>query len=260
MSDAVLSDSTGGVLTLTLNRPQQLNSLNSAIIDGLAAGVNRGAGDPAVRVVVIRGAGRAFCAGADLLEAGGHIERGGSAFGDWLLSWRSTFDSFEACPKPVIAAVDGAALAGGLELALACDFIVASARAKFGDVHARFGLVPGGGGSQRLVDAVGTRTARWLMYSGVQIDAAEALRIGLVQTVLPADGFDAALAGLTGPLAGRSIASIQFMKRMSRSSLVTDEGLDRELAEAAEVVAGLDAREGFAAFAEKREPRFPSIA
>lgn len=258
MSDAVISDAQSGVLTLTLNRPEQMNALNSALVRGLAEGTRRAAQDTDVRVVVVRGAGQAFCAGADLLEASGLILSGGSGFRDWLLSWRVAFDSFEECSKPVIAAVDGMALAGGLELALACDLIVASERSKFGDVHARFGLVPGGGGSQRLVDAVGTRMARWLMYSGIQIDSTEAHRIGLVQQVYPDADFDGAVASMARLLAGRSLASTEFMKRMSRTALVTTEGLDRELDGAAEVVAGPDALEGLAAFAEKREPRFPS--
>ncbi|HZB48119.1 MAG TPA: enoyl-CoA hydratase/isomerase family protein [Mycobacteriales bacterium] len=255
MADAVLSEEKDGVLTLRLNRAEALNALSGELVAGLAAGVAGAAADDAVRVVVITGSGRAFCAGADLREAR-ELVGDAAAFRGWLLEWRAAFDSFERCGKPVIAAVNGLALAGGLELALSCDLIVASDAAGIGDAHVRYGLVPGGGGSQRLPDAVGTRWARWLMYTGETLDAATAHRIGLVQQVFPAASFDADVAAMAATMARRSTAALAFMKRASRTRLVTDDGLDLEIEAAARVVTGPDAREGLAAFVEKREPRF----
>ena len=184
------------------------------------------------------------------------VNPGGPGFGEWLQLWRETFDSFEEFAGPVVACVDGPALAGGLEMSLACDLIVASEKAKLGDVHARYGLVPGGGGSQRLVDAVGVRLARWLMYTGELVSAQRALEMGLVQQVFAAESFEADVVAFLTRMAERSAPSTHFMKAMSRSSHVTAAGLDRELEEAARVVAGPDAMEGLAAFVERREPKF----
>jgi enoyl-CoA hydratase len=257
MSDAVLAQRRDGVLTLRLNRADQLNALSSELVTGLRAAIAEAAADPAVRVVVLTGEGRAFCAGADLREAR-ELTADAERFRGWLLQWRETFDSLERCPKPVLAALNGLTLAGGLELALACDLIVASSAAKVGDVHARYGLVPGGGGSQRLPDAVGVRWARWLMYTAEVLDAERAAAIGLVQQVFPAETFAADVAATAGAMARRSAASLAVMKRASRSRLVTDDGLELEIEAAARVVTGPDAREGLAAFGEKREPRFAS--
>lgn len=257
MSESVTSDREAGVVRLTIRRPEQMNAISTGVVDDLQRHLADIAARPDDRVVVLTGAGRAFCAGADLIEAEGLIGDP-AAFRRWLLSWREAFRALETCPKPVIAAVQGLALAGGLELALSCDVIVASDRATLGDVHARYGLVPGGGGSQRLPDAVGTRRARWLMYTGATLTAAEAADWGLVQQVFPADGFEARVAELAAAMAARSQPSLAFMKRTTASRLVDDRGLDLEIEAAVHVLAGPDAVEGLAAFREKREPAFRS--
>ena len=146
--------------------------------------------------------------------------------------------------KPVIAALNGLTLAGGLELALAADFMVASSSARVGDVHATFGLVPGGGGSQRLTDAVGSRTARWLMFTGETLDAEQARSIGLVHDIFDADTFVDDVWAFATKIASRSATGLAFMKRMSRPRAITDDGLDLEIDAAAHLVVGLDAREG----------------
>jgi enoyl-CoA hydratase/carnithine racemase len=133
--------------------------------------------------------------------------------------------------------------------------MVASSAAKIGDVHANYGLVPGGGGSQRLPNAIGSRAARWLMFTGEILGADRALDLGLVQQVLPVDEFDDAVWAMGETMAGRSQPGLAFMKRHSRPGITAD-GLSLEAAAAAHLVVGPDAREGLAAFNEKRRPHF----
>jgi enoyl-CoA hydratase/carnithine racemase len=255
MPPVLLSDLDAGVMTLTLNRPDQHNALNSALITAIREGIRSAAADPAVRVVVMTGAGGSFCAGADLLEVEG-VASEPARFRVWLHAWSETFRSLELCGKPVIACVNGAAMAGGLELALASDIIVASSRARFCDAHIRHGLVPGGGGTQRIPAAVGTRWARWLMYTGEVIDAAQAERIGLVQKVIAEEDFAQAVHEIAVTMARRSSVALSFMKRMTATRLVSQDMLDMEIEAAAHIVAGADAREGLVAFKERREPVF----
>lgn len=255
MGEDVTSDRRDGVVWLTIERPDQMNAISTGVVRDLRRHVEAAAAEPADRAVVVTGSGRAFCAGADLREAA-ELTASAATFREWLLAWRDAFRAIERCPKPVLAAVNGLTLAGGLELALACDLIVAADTAVLGDVHARYGLVPGGGGSRRLPDAVGSRRARWLMYSGETLTAAEAEAWGLVQKVLPAEGFREAVHELAAAMARRSQPSLAFMKRLSASRLVDDEALDLEIEAAAHVVTGPDAREGLTAFVEKRDPVF----
>ncbi|QTI69942.1 enoyl-CoA hydratase/isomerase family protein [Gordonia polyisoprenivorans] len=259
MSNVVTAEQRGGVALLTLNRPDQMNALSAELVAALGQELARCSADTQVRVVVITGAGRAFCAGADLIEAA-EVTRDSAAFRQLLLSWKSAFSAMDASPKPVIAALNGLTLAGGLELALAADYMVASSAAKIGDVHANFGLVPGGGGSQRLTDAVGSRAARWLMFTGETLDAEQARSIGLVQDVFSADTFLDDVWAFGTKMASRSATGMAFMKRMSRPRAITDDGLDLEIDAAAHLVVGPDAREGLAAFAEKRPPHFTAAA
>jgi enoyl-CoA hydratase/carnithine racemase len=255
MNDVLLRQNRAGVLLLTLNRPDQMNALSIDLVAALHGSVLRASQDPAVRVIVITGAGRAFCAGADLIEAA-TASGDPAAFRGQLYAWRAAFLAITQSPKPVIAATNGVTLAGGLELALACDFIVASDRARLGDGHITYGLVPGGGGSARLTDAVGSRWARWLMYTGELLEARRAREIGLVHEVFPADSFIDDTMAFASAIARRSARALGFMKRMSRPRMVTDDGLDLEIESAVLVVGDVDAQEGLAAFAAKREPNF----
>lgn len=258
MADVLTVEKRGGVTLLTLNRPSQMNALSGELVAALGETLARCRADAEVRVVVITGAGRAFCAGADLIEAA-EVTQDSAAFRELLLSWKSAFSAMDASPKPVIAALNGLTLAGGLELALAADFMVASSSARIGDVHANFGLVPGGGGSQRLNDAVGSRAARWLLFTGEMLDAEQARSIGLVQDVFAADTFLDDVWAMATTMASRSATGLAFMKRMSRPRGVTDDGLDLEINAAAHLVVGPDAREGLAAFSEKRPPHFTAV-
>ena len=245
----------GGVEWWVLDRPEQMNALSADLVAGIAAAARDARTDAAVRVVVITGSGRAFSAGADLKEARAALDRP-SAFAALLGSWRATFRELELLPLPVIAALPGITLAGGLELALACDLMIASSAARIGDGHIRYGLVPGGGGSQRLADAIGARAARWLMYSGEVLDAETARAVGLVQKVVPADAFREEVQAVAGAMAARSSSALAFMKRMSRTRAVSDLDLQAELEGAVSVVTGPDAGAGLAAFVAGEEPVF----
>jgi enoyl-CoA hydratase/carnithine racemase len=258
VTDLVLKIRRGRVVELRLNRPEQMNALSAQLIAELAAAVTSAGADDTVAALFITAGGRAFSAGADLIEAKEQLADP-ATFRETLDLWRRTFRALETLPKPVIAVVDGLAIAGGLELALACDLVVATDRAKLGDGHATYGLVPGGGGSQRLPDAIGVRAARWLMYTGALVDAATAHQLGLVQHVLPAAELEGWLEETAQTLSARSSAALAFVKTMTASPSVTDERLTHEVLAAVAVVSGPDAQEGLAAFEAKRPPRFPSI-
>lgn len=258
MTELVLQVRRGRVLELRLNRPEQMNALSGRLIAELAAAVHGARDDDRVAALFITASGRAFSAGADLIEAKQQLADP-ARFREGLEVWRSSFRALETLPKPVIAVVDGLAIAGGLELALACDLIVATDRARLGDGHATYGLVPGGGGSQRLPDAVGVRAARWLMYTGELVDAQAARRLGLVQHVVAAAELESWLEETAATLSARSPAALAFFKTMTASPGVTDERLAREVLAAVAVVSGPDAQEGLAAFEAKRPPQFPSV-
>src|SRR4051812_11200688 len=183
--ETLLCEVSDQVATVTLNRPRVLNALNRQVFEDLKSVFTTVAGDPTVRVVVITGAGeKAFAAGADINEltatnrvTGRALARRGSAI----------FRQIETCGKPVIALINGFALGGGCELALACTLRIASEAAKLGQPEVKLGLIPGYGGTQRLPRLVGQSAALKLLLTGEMIDAQEALRIGLVDEVVPAD-------------------------------------------------------------------------
>ncbi len=243
------------VAILHLRREKARNALNAELLGRLHEAADAIAGDDEVGAVLVRASGPVFSAGADLVEVAA-LTPDAPAFHRWLQGMRDALLALERLPQPVVVAVQGTVMAGGLELVLACDVVIASETARLGDGHIRYGFVPGGGGSQRLVRAVGTRMARWLMYTGELLVAEEARSIGLVQHVLPAEGFDDAVLAIVGGIAERSGAALAFMKRLTRDPAVTEDALDWEIAEALRTIGGPEAREGQAAFLEKREPVF----
>ena len=168
-----------GVLSLTLNRPAVRNALNIEVTRALAEQLRRFEADEAIRVAILTGSDPAFCAGLDLKD----FSAAGSPRGEVA----ALIDFIPTLSKPMIAAVNGAAMTGGLEMALGCDFIIASDRARFGDTHAKIGALAGGGMSSRLPHAVGFRWAKQLSFTSTPIDAATALRIGLANEVKPHD-------------------------------------------------------------------------
>ena len=258
MTDAVLVSVDGGVGVLTLNRPDKFNCISTGLLDGLLAGMDRLEADPAVRALLLNARGKQFCTGADLDEV---LERRQSS--ESLTSFIGRIHEatrrFELSPLPVVAAVQGLALAGGMELVAACDTVFAAEDARIGCQHARYGLPPGGGGTQRLARIVGLRRALDLMFTARWLDAAEAERWGLFNHVVPDGELDARARAYCAGLAARSRHGLAFMKGMARRGL---EGpLDVGLAlERGAVVAALqhsDVAEGLDAFRSRREPVFP---
>lgn len=243
------------VATITINRPEKRNALNSATRAELIATLGQLRDDPAARVIVLTGAGeKAFIAGADITEFEGR-----SAVDQFrVMSGRTVFDAVERFPKPVIAAINGYCLGGGCELAMACDIRIAADSAKLGQPEVNLGLLPGGGGTQRLPRLVGLGTAYRLLYTGTLIDAAEAHRIGLVDDVVPAPQLRSEVATLALAIAAKSPLALQLIKEAVRASVRTplDEGLRHERTLFGLAFSSQDKQEGVAAFLEKRPAEF----
>ena len=257
-TDPILFETRDGALWLTLNRPAALNALTPAVVDGLASALARAERDPEVRAVVLTGTGRAFCAGADLKyvrESANGDEGAVAAFLDAVLAVMTRLEKF---PRPVIAAVNGMALAGGLELVLCCDLVIAARSAKIGDAHANFGLLPGGGGSVRLPRKIGPTRAKYLLYTGEFVPAERLVEAGLVNEVVDDAELPQAAQRLVDRLKAKSPLVLRRMKAL------VDDGLEQpiETALRLELLASEahahshDMKEGLAAFEEKRTPRF----
>jgi enoyl-CoA hydratase len=244
-----------GVATITLNRPNVLNALNAATIGELGAAVDTVRAQSDITGAVLTGAGRAFAAGADISELATQTPAGAAARSG---RGQAVFRRIETSPKPIVAAVNGFALGGGCELAMACHMRVASTGAKFGQPEVKLGIIPGYGGTQRLPRLVGKGRALELLLTGETIDAAEAHRIGLVNRVVPpADLLAVAVAtvrtiALNGPLA--VALCIEVVDRGIETSL--EQGLALETGYFGLLAASADTAEGMRAFLEKRSPEF----
>ena len=197
-----------GITTLTLDRPDKLNALNPAVFIELRSHLDAIAEDPTVRCVVLTGAGRAFCAGHDLDAIASHERAPSKHFEP------ETVDALERLPQPTIARIHGHCYTGGLELALACDLLIADESARLGDTHGQWGLVPIWGMSVRLPERVGRSTAKELMFTSRRIGGAEAARIGLVDRCVPDDELDATVAALAAEIVANSAGTNRIVKRL----------------------------------------------
>jgi enoyl-CoA hydratase len=247
-----------GVGTIELSRPAVFNCLSQQMLTDIGEAVAALERDGA-RVVLVAASGKNFCTGAALDEAEAVRGHEGN-LREFLALGHSVLNRIEASSLPVIAAVQGLCLAGGIELALACDVVFAAEDARFGDQHAAFGLIPGWGGSQRLTRTIGLRRALDLMYSARWIDAPTAMQWGLVNHLAPAARLRNDALAYGRLLATRSRAGLAAIKRLGRHAAdegqSLSDGLHLEQQEAMRVLTGIDINEGLAAFRERRVPNF----
>ncbi|MEP7213929.1 MAG: enoyl-CoA hydratase-related protein [Acidobacteriota bacterium] len=253
--ETITVEKRGAVAVLTINRPDKLNALNKEVHREGVAALEELRRDEAVRVLIITGAGeKSFIAGADISEFAGQTpvtQRD-------LFHEKTFFNSLDTFPKPVIAMINGFCLGGGCELALACDIRVCSENARFSQPEINLGIMPGGGGTQRLTNLIGEGRAMEMILTGDMIDAATAHKFGLVNHVHPADQLEAETIKLAEKIAEKAPIALQLCKEAvkfaSRSNL--DEGLRREVDLFAICFSTEDKTEGVSAFLEKRKPVF----
>ncbi|HEV8587963.1 MAG TPA: enoyl-CoA hydratase-related protein [Pyrinomonadaceae bacterium] len=253
--ETILVERRERVAIITINRPEKRNALNIQTRAEGAAVLDELRDDDSVRVVVFTGAGgKAFIAGADIAEFAGRTALAQRA----IMLERGLFNAIDTFPKPVIAMVNGYCLGGGCELALACDIRIASDTASFGQPEINLGIIPGGGGTQRLTRLVGEGKAMEMILTGEIINAEEAFRYGLVNQVVPANQLEAKTMEIANRIAEKSPIALRLAKEAvklaSRSNL--DEGLRREIDIFALCFSSEDKDEGVNAFLEKRKPEF----
>ncbi len=257
-SEELLVRSQQGALWITLNRPQAMNALSPKLVSGINQALDAAEADDGIKAVVLTGTGKAFSAGGDLKFIQSKIGHDQNAISAYLESVRAMMCRLEKFPRPVIALVNGLAFAGGLELVLCCDLVIAARSAKLGDAHANLGLLPGGGATVRLPRKIGVTRAKYLLFTGESLPAEEFVASGLVNQVVDDDKLMDAGRDLVGKLEGKSTLALRRVK-----SLV-DDGLEQsqETALRMELQAGAlharsyDMEEGLTAFAEKRNPQF----
>jgi enoyl-CoA hydratase len=243
-----------GIATVTINRPEALNALNTLFFNEMDRAVSELSNDPELRVMIITGTGKAFVAGADIAEMVDKNQEEGSAFSR---TGQNTFRSLENMEIPVIAAINGFALGGGLELAMGCDFRIASSKAKFGQPEVNLGLIPGYAATQRLSRLVGLGDALYLLMTADMIGAEDALRIGLVQKVVEPEALMEETKKIAQLIASKGPLAIKKVKAVTRTGyfLDFDEGSELEAQQFGTLFGkGNEGEEGMKAFLEKRKP------
>jgi 2-(1,2-epoxy-1,2-dihydrophenyl)acetyl-CoA isomerase len=262
MSDPILLDRSGAVATLTLDRPAALNTLDFAMMDMLVAHTSTIAADDSLRVVVLRGSGRHFMAGGDVAAFAQRLEAAPAArralFQRAIEGLHAAIENLHRMPHPVIARVQGAAAGFGLSLVCACDLAIAADDAYFTSAYRHLGLTPDGGGTWALPRIVGLRKAMEIVLLSERFDAQEALRIGIVNKVVPAPELDATINAIVESLAHGPVDALRNAKRLLRESpgRSLSEQLQAEAVSFAQCTATPDFVEGVRAFMAKRNPRF----
>jgi enoyl-CoA hydratase len=255
MAETILNEREGRVAILTVNRPDKLNALNDQVRNDMLAALAEIEHDDAVGVVVLTGAGeKSFIAGADIGEFAGRTPF------DQRHAMRSPriFDVMSSFPKPVIAMINGFCLGGGCEIAISCDLRIASEKARFGQPEIKLGLIPGGGGTQRLSRLIGLGHTMRLVLTGDMIGAAEARDIGLVELVVPHDELRARTLELAAKIAAMSPLTLRVAKEAVRAGqrLSIEDGISYERDLFCLCFSTADKEEGVQAFLEKRQPRW----
>ncbi len=255
MYSTLLTDLENGIFTITINRPDKLNALNKTVLNELEEVMQIIYNDENIKAAIITGQGvKAFVAGADISE---FLEVNDNQGADLARKGQQIFFKIENCPKPVVAAVNGFALGGGCELAMACHFRLASDNAKFGQPEVNLGLIPGYGGTQRLTMLVGKGKAMELMMSGSIIDANEAKNIGLVNYVtLPENLLEKTKEILSVILTKSPVAVSKVIAAVNAFYSFDKNGFNEEIKLFGEVFTSNDKKEGTTAFIEKRKPVF----
>ena len=254
---SVALEVTDRIATLTLDRPDSLNAASRALMHSLEVRLKEIANMPDVRVVILTAAGRAFCAGGDLIEF--DQERTSGTLLETLAYNQRVISMIEALEVPVIGAVNGIAIAGGLEMLLCCDILIGAQSAQFGDGHAKFGIVPAGGATLRLRERLAPAHAAQLFYTAAPIPAQRALDWGLINEITPDDALMARAQEMARTIAARSPEAVRAIKRLTAAHIATHERaqrLDAEIAEFAHHLQGRDLAEGLRAFRDKRPPAF----
>jgi len=257
--DPIIVATDGPVGIIELNRPEKFNCISIAFRQALPKAVQQlQAPGSGIRAILLRARGKHFCTGADLDDIR-ELRKDRARLADYIHG-AEALKMLEASDLPVVAAVNGMCLAGGLELTLACDVVFAASDARFGDQHTQYGLVPGWGASQRLPRIVGLRRAMDLFFSARRVDAQTALQFGLINYVVEPERLQQAALEYCHEIAQRSRPGMATMKRLARRGLDMswDEGLQFEEDEVVDVLLADDVTEGLAAFAVRRKPQFKS--
>lgn len=254
MYTTLLTSLEQGIFTLTVNRPDKLNALNKDVMSDLDAAITEVEGNEEIKAVVITGAGqKAFVAGADISEFVGLSNEEGKALAK---RGQDIFSRIENCSKPVVAAVNGFALGGGCELAMACHFRVASENARFGQPEVNLGLIPGYGGTQRLTQLIGKGRALELLMTGNMIDASIALEYGLVNHVVPQEDLLPKVKLILEQIISKAPLAIAKCITAANAVHSNEDGYEAELKAFGDCFSTNDMKEGTSAFLEKRKPQF----
>jgi len=254
MYKTLLTEIENGTFTVTINRPDKLNALNKDVFDDLDEVIDEIYQNSEIRSAIITGAGnKAFVAGADISE---FLELNASVATALSSRGHRVFNKIENSPKPIVAAVNGFALGGGCELALACHFIYASENAKFGQPEVNLGLIPGYGGTQRLTQLIGRNLAMELLMSGNMISAKEAMEIGVANKVFPPEELLPKTKEILSLIQSKAPVAVSQLIECVNNFDHTQQGYDLEIKKFGECFATEDAKEGASAFLEKRKPNF----